>query len=247
MIRSKGKMDIIILIITNVCKNLLCLRSVHVLNVVLYSSFNSHSLWGSTAVMDIILLWNWGKGKLSNLSEVTQLVSGGAGIWFLGLWGQSCWNALSLGWESASCWPGISVVIEPSRYCGLKTHLQTSPLVGFMVTNQCTFHTPIGFPQVPVAALAVEKVGHSSVHYRLALFPPKPAQEPPTADHRDLSDGFFFGHPKLAPFDTLACTTGSSVHVFVNPATSKPTGLPEDFRRGLLRLRRPASVWGVCA
>ncbi|XP_005873157.1 PREDICTED: uncharacterized protein LOC102251924 isoform X2 [Myotis brandtii] len=128
------------------------------------------------------------------------------------------------------------------RYCGLKTRLLTSPLVGFMVTNQCTFHTPVGFPQVPVAALAVEKVGHSSVHYRLALFPPKPTQEPPTADHRDLTDGFFFGHPKLAQFDTLACTTGSSVHVFVNPATSKPTGLPEDFRRGLLRLRRLASV-----
>ncbi|XP_036181621.1 uncharacterized protein LOC118664961 [Myotis myotis] len=128
------------------------------------------------------------------------------------------------------------------RYCGLKTRLLTSPLVGFMVTNQCTFHAPVGFPQVPVAALAVEKVGHSSVHYRLALFPPKPAQEPPTADHHDLSDGFFFGHPKLAQFDTLACTTGSSVHVFVNPATSKPVGLPEHFRRGLLRLRRLASV-----
>ncbi|ELK37543.1 hypothetical protein MDA_GLEAN10023807 [Myotis davidii] len=128
------------------------------------------------------------------------------------------------------------------RYCGLKTRLPTSPLVGFMVTNQCTFHAPVGFPQVPVAALAVEKVGHSSVHYRLALFPPKLAQEPPTADHRDLSDGFFFGHPKLAQFDTLACTTGSSVHIFVNPATSKPVGLPEDFRRGLLRLTRLASV-----
>lgn len=115
-------------------------------------------------------------------------------------------------------------------------------MVGFMVANQCTFHSPVGFPQVPVAALAVEKVGHSSVRYRLALFPPKPTQEPPTVDHCDLGDGFFFGHPKLAQFDALACTTGSSVHVFVNPATSKPTGLPEDFRRGLLRLMRPASV-----
>lgn len=128
------------------------------------------------------------------------------------------------------------------RYCGLKTGLLTSPMVGFMVTNQCTFHTPIGFPQVPVAALAVEKVGHSSVHYRLALFPPKPTKEPPSVDHHDLSDGFFFGHPKLGQFDALACTTGSSVHVFVNPATSKPTGLPEDFRRGLLRLMRPVSM-----
>lgn len=111
-----------------------------------------------------------------------------------------------------------------------------------MVTNQCTFHTPVGFPQVPVAALAVEKVGHSSVHYRLALFPPKRTEEPPSVDHRDLRDGIFFGHPKLGQFDALACTTGSSVHVFVNPATSQPTGLPEDLRRGLLKLMRPAAV-----
>nr|XP_005890979.1 PREDICTED: uncharacterized protein LOC102287021 [Bos mutus] len=126
------------------------------------------------------------------------------------------------------------------RYCGLKTGLLTSPMVGFMVTNQCTFHTPVSFPQIPVAALAVEKVGHSSVHYRLALFPPKPTKETPSVSHWDLSDGFFFGHPKLAHFASLACTTGSSVHVFVNPATSKPLGLPEDFRRGLLRLMSPA-------
>ncbi|XP_019494987.1 PREDICTED: uncharacterized protein LOC109381114 [Hipposideros armiger] len=128
------------------------------------------------------------------------------------------------------------------RYCGLETGLLTSPMVGFMVTNQCTFHTPVGFPQVPVAAMAVEKVGHSSVHYRLALFPPKPTKEPPSVDHRDLSDGFFFGHPKLGQFDAVACTTGLSIHVFVNPATNKPMGLPEDFRRGLLRLMRPVSA-----
>lgn len=113
-------------------------------------------------------------------------------------------------------------------------------MVGFMVTNQCTFHTPVSFPQIPMAALAVEKVGRSSVHYRLALFPPKPTKETPSVSHWDLSDGFFFGHPTLAHFASLACTTGSSVHVFVNPATSKPLGLPEDFRRGLLRLMSPA-------
>ncbi|XP_036747584.2 uncharacterized protein LOC118915649 [Manis pentadactyla] len=128
------------------------------------------------------------------------------------------------------------------RYCGLKTGLLTSPMVGFMVTNQCTFHRPIGFPQVPVAAQAVEKVGHSSMHYRLALFPPEPTKKSPSVDHQDLTDGFFLGHPKLAHFAALTCTTRSSVHVFVNPATSKPTGLPNDFRNGLLRLMCRASA-----
>ncbi|XP_008071889.1 uncharacterized protein LOC103276288 [Carlito syrichta] len=128
------------------------------------------------------------------------------------------------------------------RYCGLQTNLLMSPLVGFMVTNQCTFHSPIRFPQIPAAALAVERVGRSSVHYRLALFLPKPTPEPPSVDHRDLSDGLFSGHPKLAQFDALACATGSSVHVFVNPATSQPMSLPEDFRRGLQKLLGPALV-----
>lgn len=126
------------------------------------------------------------------------------------------------------------------RYCGLETSLLTSPLVGFMVTNQCKYHTPIGFPQIPLAALAVEKVGRSSVCYRLALFPPKPTKELPSVNHHDLIGGFFFGHPKLAQFDTLACTTGSSVHVFVNPATSKPESLPEDFRNSLQKLMNAA-------
>nr|AAH57916.1 RIKEN cDNA 0610012H03 gene [Mus musculus] len=126
------------------------------------------------------------------------------------------------------------------RYCGLKTSLLTCPQVGFMVTNQCKFHTPISFPQIPLAALAVEKVGRSSVCYRLALFPPKPTKELPSVNHHDLIDGLFAGHPKLAQFDTLACTTGSSVHVFVNPATNKPENLPEDFRKGLQKLMSPA-------
>lgn len=132
-------------------------------------------------------------------------------------------------------------MIDPSRYCGLKPSLLMSPIVGFMVTNQCTFYTAISFPQVPVAALAVEKLGHSSVHYRLALFPPLPTKDRAVADHHDLNDGFFFDHPKLEQFDDLASTTGISVHVFVNPATSKPTSLPEDFKRSLQRLMRPAS------
>ncbi|XP_024608358.1 uncharacterized protein LOC112404561 [Neophocaena asiaeorientalis asiaeorientalis] len=129
-----------------------------------------------------------------------------------------------------------------TKYCGLKTGLLMSPMVGFIVTNQCTFHSPVGFPQIAVAVLVMEKVGHSSVHYRLALFPPTPTKEPPSVDLRHLSDGFFFGHPKLAQFAALACTTGSSVHVFVNPAISKPVGLPEDFRQGFLWLMSPAPV-----
>lgn len=111
--------------------------------------------------------------------------------------------------------------------------------MGFMVSNQCQYYKAISFPQIPVAALAVEKVGRSSVYYRLAVFPPKSTEEMPSVDHLDLTDGFFLGHPKLAQFDPLACATGSAVHVFVNPATGKPENLPEDFKNNLQKLMRP--------
>lgn len=177
---------------------------------------------------------NWGTRLGNNLSKVTQIVSGRVRRRL-----EALWNPQS---TVINKWPRITFVTSPSRYCGLKTGLLTSSMVGFMVTNQCTFHSPIGFPQIPVAALAVEKMGRSSVHYRLALFPPKSTPTPPAMDYQDLTNGFFSGHPKLAQFDTSACTTGSAVHVFVSPATSKPMGLPDDFRRGLLRLMSPTSL-----
>lgn len=125
------------------------------------------------------------------------------------------------------------------RHCGLDPNPQTSSLTGFTVSNQCQYYKAISYPQIPVAALAVEKAGRSSVYYRLAVFPPKSTEEMPSVDHCDLIDGFFLGHPKLAQFDPLACATGSAVHVFVNPRTGKAENLPEDFRNKLQKLMRP--------
>ncbi|CAM2115554.1 unnamed protein product [Caretta caretta] len=51
------------------------------------------------------------------------------------------------------------------RYCGLDTNTLTSSMVGFMVTTRCSFHGPIKFPQNPLGALGVEKIGRSSLHY----------------------------------------------------------------------------------
>lgn len=135
----------------------------------------------------------------------------------------------------------VSTVISLSRHCGLNPSLPTSPLTAFMVSNQCQYYRAISFPQIPAAALAVEKVGRSTVHYRLAVFPPKSTEEKPSVDHHDLTDFFFsLGHPKLAQFDPLACAMGSAVHVFVNPATGKPESLSEDFRNSLQKLMHPA-------
>lgn len=173
---------------------------------------------------------NWEAGKLNNLSKGIQVGSDVTGLH----------TAFGLGEVVSVGEPRVSTVISLSRHCGLDPSLPTSSLTGFMVSNQCHYYKAISFPQIPVAALAVEKVGRSSVYYRLAVFPPKSTEEMPSVDHYDLTDGFFFGHPKLAQFDPLACATGSAVHVFVNPATGKPENLPEDFRNNLQKLMRPA-------
>lgn len=116
-----------------------------------------------------------------------------------------CWLGLWVGervmvtWNKHLCFnPLGSVPWKPACWC---------PYGGVMVTNRCTYHRSISFPQVPVAALAAEK-WVVPVHYRLTLLLPKSTEGPPQVEHRDSADGFFFGHPKLACFDALACTMG---------------------------------------
>ncbi|KAG6935309.1 hypothetical protein G0U57_015149 [Chelydra serpentina] len=123
------------------------------------------------------------------------------------------------------------------RYCGLDTNTLTSSMVGFMVTTRCSFHGPIKFPQNPLGALGVEKIGRSSVHYRLALFLPKPHQKPAGLHHNTLIDGCFLDSPVLEMFERVACATGLSTHVFVTPTTKTPISLPDDFKRCLQKLQ----------
>ncbi|XP_067850292.1 uncharacterized protein [Heptranchias perlo] len=122
------------------------------------------------------------------------------------------------------------------RYCGLDANRQTSSMVGFIVSCKCSFHAPMMFPQNPLAALGVERIGRSSVSYRVALFRPFPSRRPLPLDYDLLSDGCYSGSPLLAGFETMACTTGTSTHVFVDTATEKPRELPQHFRKHLEKI-----------
>ncbi|XP_043562302.1 uncharacterized protein LOC122558037 isoform X2 [Chiloscyllium plagiosum] len=122
------------------------------------------------------------------------------------------------------------------RYCGLNANRQTSSMVGFIVSCKCSFHAPMMFPQNPLAALGVEKIGRTSVTYRAALFKPCRGRISLPLDYNILSDGCYSGSPLLAGFETLACTTARSTHVFVDAASEKPKELPEHFRKQLEKI-----------
>lgn len=102
-----------------------------------------------------------------------------------------------------------------------------------MVTNSCAFTAPAAYPNVYMAGLTVESLGNSSVRYRLGLFP---LINPTESFLGDLVQGHDQDDPVLAKVDELTVTTGSSTHVFVDPATGKPTPIPDVWREGLRRL-----------
>ncbi|XP_072905938.1 uncharacterized protein [Hemitrygon akajei] len=122
------------------------------------------------------------------------------------------------------------------RYCGLNANRQTSSMVGFIASCQCTYHAAVTFPQNPLAALGVERIGRSSVCCRLALFKPRQGQAPLPLDYDLLSDGCHSSSALLGAYETSACTTGVSTLVFVDPANEKPKELPKWLREHLEKI-----------
>lgn len=131
------------------------------------------------------------------------------------------------------------------RHVGLVPDSATEPR-GFMVTNRCKFTAPTAYPDVYMAGLAVVKLGNSSVRYKLGLFP---LHSPSLPFPCDLVLGHWSGsellsephsqgtEPRvLARVVEVAAVTGDSTHVFVDPANSKPTPIPQDWRQGLANI-----------
>jgi acyl-CoA thioester hydrolase len=75
--------------------------------------------------------------------------------------------------------------------------------VGLVVNNQCQFFASISFPDRVTVGVSVEKIGNSSVTYRLGIF-----------KNED---------------DTL-CALGLYTHVYVDRATHRPIPIPEKTR-----------------
>ena len=81
-----------------------------------------------------------------------------------------------------------------------------SPVVGLVAETGCTYFESVAFPQALEAGMAVERLGRSSVRYRVAVF-------------REGAEA--------------AAAQGHFVHVYVDRATQTPVDIPQPTRAAL--------------
>jgi acyl-CoA thioester hydrolase len=87
--------------------------------------------------------------------------------------------------------------------------IRALPAIGVVVETSCQYFAELRFPELVTAGIALEKLGTSSVVYRLALF--GEGREQPAA-------------------------AGRFVHVYVDRSTRRPVPVPEEIRAALSRL-----------
>ena len=90
--------------------------------------------------------------------------------------------------------------------------IRTLPAIGLVVETSCRYFAELRFPETVTAGIALEKLGTSSVVYRLALF--GAAAEAPAA-------------------------VGRFVHVYVARDGRRPTPVPPEIRAALALLGAP--------
>jgi acyl-CoA thioester hydrolase len=83
------------------------------------------------------------------------------------------------------------------------------PAIGLVVETSCRYFTPLRFPETVVVGIALERVGSSSVIYRLALF---------------------------AETGEAPAAVGRFVHVYVENKARRPTAIPPEIHRALAQL-----------
>lgn len=84
-----------------------------------------------------------------------------------------------------------------------------SPVYGIVVETGCTFFESVAFPDALEAGLALERLGETSVTWRIGIFKAGGAQ---------------------------ACAAGRFTHVYVEGATQRPVRIPEPIRAALATL-----------
>ena len=90
------------------------------------------------------------------------------------------------------------------------TDIRELPAIGIVAESGCQFLSAISFPDIIYAGLAIERLGTSSITYRLALF---------------RGD------------DQQPCATGRFVHVYVDRDTRRPVPIPARIRAAVEGLR----------
>jgi len=92
------------------------------------------------------------------------------------------------------------------------TDIRGLPAIGVVVETSCRYFSQLRFPEVVTAGIALERLGTTSVVYRLALFPAR-GDEP--------------------------AAVGRFVHVYVDAQSRRPVALPDEIRCALGRLEAP--------
>ena len=88
----------------------------------------------------------------------------------------------------------------------------SSPIIGLVVESNCHFYASLTYPEQAEVGVAVERLGRSSVRYRLAVF-------------------------KAGANEAAAA--GGYTHVYVERATNRPVPIPEAHRRLMEGLKAP--------
>ncbi|MGX5735065.1 acyl-CoA thioesterase [Bosea thiooxidans] len=86
----------------------------------------------------------------------------------------------------------------------------TSEIVGLVVETGCTYFESVAFPEVVEAAIAVERLGTSSVTYRIGIFRQGGEQ---------------------------AAAQGRFTHVYVQRAEQKPVPIPDALREAMAAIQ----------
>ena len=89
--------------------------------------------------------------------------------------------------------------------------IRALPAIGVVVETSCRYFAQLRFPDVITAGIALERLGRTSVVYRLALFAPGAAE--PAA-------------------------VGRFVHVYVDAASRRPVAIPDEIRAVLAPLAK---------
>ena len=134
------------------------------------------------------------------------------------------WQSIDTRWSDNDMYGHVNNVVYYSWFdsvvnrwlieAGLLT-LQDDPLIGLVVQSSCRYASSLEYPQTIEIGLATERVGNSSVTYRLGAF---------------------------AKGEVQAAAEGQFTHVYVDAASRRPVTLPDDWRNALARLapREPA-------
>ena len=122
------------------------------------------------------------------------------------------------------------------RHCGLDINTTNSSTVGFMVTNKCEFFGPAKYPDIYLIGMRVPKIGKTSLHYQLGMFPLKDSNTNLTAN---MTHGYFQNDLKELNevFEENASCVGDSVHVFVDPSNNnKPKPIPTEWSEQIKKI-----------